>query len=355
MAAFEAVAVDTPLHLRPLLVPKPWGGRRLERFGKQLPADTMIGESWEVADLDPSATPVEDPVTRVVSGAHADRTLQELIASDRDGLLGDAPDLAGRFPLLVKVLDAREHLSVQVHPPASYVADHPEVSHKTESWVVLDADPDAELLIGIAPGVALSAVASAVGTPALVPMLRRVPAVPGEVHHLPAGTIHALAAGVMVAEVQTPSDTTFRVYDWIDKYDRPPRTLHLREALRALELGWEHNLETGPTGGAGSAGRTTVVAEADGSATTAAGTTVVDTPYYRIVRRHLDVAGTVPVERGTMRIVLVLAGVLQGDGFDQGLGPGGTIVLPAAWVGRLQADEQPVTWLEVTVPAKDDS
>lgn len=347
MAASEGSPVDAPLHLRPLFVPKPWGGRRLERFGKDLPADTMIGESWEVADLDPSATPVEDPVSRVASGPHAGRTLQELIASDRDGLLGDAPDLDGRFPLLVKLLDAREHLSVQVHPPADYVADHPEVSDKTESWVVLDAEPGADLMIGVAGGVTLSALASAVGTPALVPMLHRVPAVPGEVHHLPAGTLHALAAGVMVAEVQTPSDTTFRVYDWVDKYGRTPRTLHLREAMRSIELGWEHNL-TAPTVGAGRTAR-------PGSRLPAsrAGSTVVDTPDYRIVRRRLDAADAVSVGRGRMRVVLVVDGVLVVEGEDVPLAAGGTVVLPAAWRGSLRADAEPVTWLEVTVPSKD--
>lgn len=312
----------------------------------------MIGESWEVADLDPSATSVEDPVSRVASGLHAGRTLQELIAADRDGLLGDAPDLDGRFPLLVKLLDAREHLSVQVHPPPDYVADHPEVSHKTESWVVLDADPGVDLMLGVASGVTMSGLASAVGTPALVPMLRRVPAVPGEVYHLPAGTIHALPAGVMVAEVQTPSDTTFRVYDWVDKYGRTPRALHLREALRSIELGWEHNLDAAASSGAGSPGRAGAAA-GRGSRRRARGT-VIDTPHYRIGRRHLDAAGTRSVDRGTMRIVLVLDGVLRGDGFDHAIGSGGTIVLPAAWAGRLQADDEPVTWLEVTVPSKTD-
>lgn len=347
MGVREGSPVDLPLRLRPVLVPKPWGGRRLERFGRDLPPDTMIGESWEVADLDPSTTTVEDPVSRVVSGPHAGRTLQELIATDRDGLLGDAPDLDGRFPLLVKLLDAREHLSVQVHPPADYVADHPGVSHKMESWVVLDAEPGADLMIGVAPTVTLSALASAVGTPALVPMLRRVPAIPGEVHHLPAGTIHALAAGVMVAEVQTPSDTTFRVYDWVDKYGRPPRALHLREALRSIELGWEHNLAAVPSVDAGRATRAR-----SRSASSRAGSTVVDTPDYRIVRRHLDAADSVSGGRGRMRVVLVVDGVLQVDGEVGALGAGDTIVLPAAWRGSLWADAEPVTWLEVTVPSE---
>ncbi len=337
-----SVSVREPLHLTPLLVAKPWGGRRLERFGRSLPKDATIGESWEVADLDPGATSVADPVTRVASGPHAGRTLEELIAHDRDGLLGDAPDLAGRFPLLVKLLDAREHLSVQVHPPAAYVSEHPDAALKTESWVVIDADPGAELMIGVDDGVTLEALAAAVGTPAMVPLLRRVPAVPGEVHHLPAGTLHALTAGVMVAEVQTPSDTTFRVYDWTKEYDRAPRELHLEAALRCLERGWEHNLP--PTGHgahhtAGPAVQTPTV-------------TLVDTPEYRLVRHHLDAAGRRVVDPGILRVVLVLDGALHSHDLGHAVAAGGTVVLPAAWNGSLRAHGQPVTWLEATVPPR---
>lgn len=330
--------VSEPLHLTPLLVDKPWGGQRLRDLGRQVPDGATIGESWEVADLDTDTTAVAQPVTLVETGPHAGQSLQQLIALDRRGLLGDAPDLDGRFPLLVKLLDAHQHLSVQVHPPAAYVQDHPEVTAKTETWVVLDAEHDAELFVGVAPGVTLPMLATAVGTPGLVPLLGRVPAIPGEVHHLPAGTIHALTAGVLVAEVQTPSDTTFRLYDWTDKYGRIERDLHIGQGLRAVELSWEHNVAPArPQAAPGTAPATT--------------SAVVDTPDYRMTRQHLPASATTEITDDTMRVVLVLGGQLQGDGFDRALGAGDTVVLPAAWQGSLWTTGEATTWLETTVPS----
>lgn len=335
-----SATVREPLHLTPLLVDKPWGGQRLRDLGRQVPDDATIGESWELADLDTDATSVEQPVTRVATGPHEGRSLRELIALDRRGLLGDAPDLDGRFPLLVKLLDAHQHLSVQVHPPAAYVKHHPEVTAKTETWVVLDAEHDAQLFIGVAPGVTMTMLATAVGTPALVPLLGRVPAIPGQVHHLPGGTIHALTAGVVVAEVQTPSDTTFRLYDWTDKYGRVERDLHLAQGLRAVELSWEHNVAPARP------------QSAPDTTEPAATSAVVDTPHYRMTRRHLPVGDTTEIADETMRVLLVVDGQLEGDGFDRALTAGDTVLLPAAWRGSLRAVGEATTWLETTVPPR---
>lgn len=350
-----AHSVDAPLHLTPRLVAKPWGGRRLERFGRSLPAGATIGESWEVADLDPASTDVPDPVTRVASGPHAGRRLCELIARDRDALLGDAPDLAGRFPLLIKLLDAREPLSVQVHPPEGYVSEHPGVALKTESWVVMAAEPGSQLMIGLVGGVTADRLAATLGTPAMLPLLRHVPAVVGDVHHLPAGTIHALGGGVVVAEVQTPSDTTFRLYDWSGNAGRPGRDLHLEAGRRAIEIGWEHNLQPVVAPAAAGAPSAADPAAADVTVSSAAPTPssagmLVDTPHYRLDRHHLDVTAERPVDAGVMRVVQVLEGDLGGDGFSVRLRVGGTVVLPAAWSGTLRAVGGPVTWLETTIP-----
>lgn len=226
----------TPLQMRPVLAEKPWGGRRLADFGKQLPEGVAIGESWEVADLPVDAvTTVDDPRTRVHDGPHHGKALRDLIAEYGADFLGSAaPTPEGDFPLLVKMLDAREHLSVQVHPDAEYVAAHPEARLKTESWYVVDSSPEAHLYLGLRNGVERSDVASRMGTAAVAGLLERVPATPGDFHHLPAGLVHALGSGVLVAEVQTPSDTTFRIYDWEDRYDRPTRQMHATEALAAI-------------------------------------------------------------------------------------------------------------------------
>ena len=225
-----------PFTLEPVLVRKPWGGRRLEKYGKQLPEDVTIGESWEVADLpDNVASDTDDPRSRVSSGPLTGLSLREVIAVAGDELLGPVtPTSEGRFPLLVKLLDAREHLSVQVHPHEGFVANDPEARLKTESWYVVEADPGSVLFHGLASDSDLTSVRGAIGTPAIVPHLRTVEAVPGSFHHVPAGLVHSLGAGVMVAEVQTPSDTTFRLYDWTDEYGRAPRQMHHEQGAAAL-------------------------------------------------------------------------------------------------------------------------
>ncbi len=296
-----------PLLLDPVLVAKPWGGRRLDDLGADLPADGTWGEAWVVADLDPADTPQPDPTSRVRGGAHAGRSLAEVIAADRDGLLGPAADVGGRFPLLVKVLDAREHLSVQAHPPASLLATHPSARLKTESWVVVGADDGAELFLGLADGVTRDRVRAALGTPDLVPLLRAIPARVGDVFHVPAGIVHALGAGVVVAEVQTPSDTTWRLYDWTKEYERAPRDLHTGPGWEAVAATWAVNT-TRPEP-APSTGR------------------LVTTDHYTIDRVVPASGRPVPTPDGWPAVVMVLAGSLEADG--EVIGPGQVVVVPA--------------------------
>ncbi|MDH3500806.1 MAG: class I mannose-6-phosphate isomerase, partial [Acidimicrobiia bacterium] len=243
-----------PLTFEPIIVPKPWGGRRLERFGKELAPDGLFGESWEVADLPTDAvTSSEQTRSRVSGGADDGATLSDLISLHGSDLLGSARATErGDFPLLVKFLDAREHLSVQVHPTGDYVARHPGTWLKTESWCVVDADPGAVLYKGFRPGVTMEQVAQAAGTRDFVELLQAVDAVAGDFHHLPAGIVHALGAGVLVAEIQTPSDTTFRLYDWTDEYGRAPRPLHIGEGLDTVALDPDGAVTIAPLRGQGS-------------------------------------------------------------------------------------------------------
>ncbi len=307
-----------PLRLTPVLVEKPWGGRRLERLSRTLPPGAAVGESWEVADLDSTSTSVTDSATRVASGPHAGATLHDLIVRDPGAMLGDGWSDVARFPLLVKLLDAREALSVQVHPPQGYVADHPGSHVKTETWVVLDADPGAELLIGLVDGVTPDMLADVAGTPGMLHLLRRVPAVPGTVFHLPAGLLHALGEGMLVAEVQTPSDTTFRLYDWSAEYARPPRTLHLREGLECVRIAWEHNVAPPPSPAVDA-------------------TLLVDAPQYRLLRHPLAEGSRLRYPAGRARVLQVVEGRLGGEDLDGALGPVDAVVLPAAWSGTLHA------------------
>ena len=139
----------------------------------------------------------------------------------------------GDFPLLVKFLDARANLSVQVHPSAAYAQAHPDAHLKSEAWYVIDADADAAIYKGVKPGVTRDQLRDAIASGGVEDLLIRVPVKAGDCHYLPSGTCHALGGGILVAEVQTPSDTTFRVYDW----GRPDRQLHVEQALACIQLG----------------------------------------------------------------------------------------------------------------------
>lgn len=311
--------VDQPLQISAPLVAKPWGGRRLADWGRVLPDEGTWGESWDVSDLDPAATTQSDPASRVLGGPFDGQRLEDLIASHREDLLGASADVNGRFPLLVKTLDAREHLSVQVHPPAAWIHRDPTANLKTESWVVLDATPGAGMWIGLDHDVSAEQLHVSASTPAVTELLSWIPARPGAVHHLPAGVVHALGAGVMVAEVQTPSDTTFRLYDWTREYGRAPRDLHVDEALAAMEMAWQDNI-------APPAPR-----DPDDDATT-----IVSTPDYRLDRHRLSSGDVVAPAGGHARVVMVLEGTATLTGRESlSLSAGGVAVAPAAWIGEV--------------------
>lgn len=201
-------------------------------LGRTVGGDEPIGESWELADL-----PADVPGGRstIVRGPGRGGTLRDLMDADRRAVLGDArPAADGGFPLLIKLLDAGRDLSVQVHPTPSYAAKHPGARLKTESWFVMDADPGARLLLGFRPEFQPSPnpgdLRAAARDGRIVDMLQAVAATPGSCHTLPSGLCHALGGGILALEVQTPSDTTFRLYDW----DRDGRELHLDAAIACL-------------------------------------------------------------------------------------------------------------------------
>lgn len=228
-----------PLLFEPILLPKVWGGDRLARFGKKVAPGDTIGESWELADLAAtSASGAGGGAQRSVvrNGPLGGKTLHDLIDAWGDALLPrGARTPAGAFPVLIKFLDAREDLSVQVHPSPDYAAKHPEAHLKTECWYVLDAEPGALIYKGVREGVSRSIFEAALkrgDKESVLDCLALVPAIAGECHNLPSGTLHALGAGVLVAEVQSPSDTTFRVYDW----GRVGRELHIPQALECIDF-----------------------------------------------------------------------------------------------------------------------
>ena len=250
-AAEVPVSADVrpyPLLFHPVLMPKVWGGDRLTRFRKAVRVGDRVGECWEVADMPSTSASGAggEPVRSVIAnGPLAGRTLHEALAAWGVRLMGTARATpGGDFPLLVKFLDARENLSVQVHPSPAYATANPGAHLKTECWYILDAKPGAVIYKGFKPGVTRAMLAEAITlagrlarfdapgrTHPVVDLLASVPAIRGEMHDLPSGTVHALGAGVMVAEVQMASDTTFRLYDW----GRVGRALHIEESLACVD------------------------------------------------------------------------------------------------------------------------
>ncbi|MFA9479162.1 type I phosphomannose isomerase catalytic subunit [Phycisphaerales bacterium AB-hyl4] len=231
-----------PLTFEPIYKEKVWGGRSLERLGRTLPGgvDARIGESWELADLGTtSASGGGGGAARsiITNGPLAGQSLHDAITGEARALLGNLPlNEFGEFPLLLKYLDARQSLSVQVHPSPAYAAEHDDAFLKSEAWFIVDADPGAVIYKGVHEGVTpeqLRAALEVNDDEAVVPLLIETPVRPGDCHYLPSGTCHALGAGVLVAEVQTPSDTTFRVYDW----GRIGRELHVDQALACITFG----------------------------------------------------------------------------------------------------------------------
>jgi mannose-6-phosphate isomerase len=221
-----------PLTFEPQLRDYIWGGRNLERlYGRRLPPGP-VAESWEV-----SAHP-EAP-TRVLHGHWQGCTLPEVHAALGPALveeraLGDF--CGGRFPLLVKLLDAEQDLSVQVHPDDDYACQHEQGdTGKVECWYILHARPSVELIYGLAPGVDREGFVRAIHEGRVPETLARLPVRAGDCVFVPAGTLHAITAGTVLVEIQQNSDATYRVYDW-DRvgHDGRPRALHIEQALDVI-------------------------------------------------------------------------------------------------------------------------
>ena len=227
-----------PLTFQPIYKDKIWGGRNLERlYGRHLPAGQLIGESWELADL-------KEGVSVVANGPLAGRPLTELTRELGKALLGNAQPMPdGRFPLLLKLLDAEDILSLQVHPDEKAVKEiGPPAALKTECWYVLESRKGF-VYKGVKPGVTAEQFRQAVQQDNPADLCVRYDVKAGDFHYLPAGTVHALGSGVLVAEVQTPSDTTYRVSDW-----GRGREIHVEMSMRCIRFDLRDETPPGATG-----------------------------------------------------------------------------------------------------------
>jgi mannose-6-phosphate isomerase len=328
-----------PVVFEPIFKPKPWGGRELARlFAKQLPPYVPIGESWELADLPGNES-------RVARGPLAGTKLSELIEMWGRGLLGDAELLDGRFPLLIKFLDARERLSIQVHPRPRGDAlkpEYPGVKH--EAWYVIDADPGAALHIGLKPGVGPTEVRAAGSTPALAELHQPRAAEPGRCYYLPSGVPHALGAGIVVAEVQTPSDVTYRLYDWNRLgLDGQPRELHVEQALANIRYDVSEESIIQPRAPSDTA-------EGEAERLVSCERFVMD-----LVRFDVQHAPALPHGELAVWIVLSGDGVLASDRDRCDFKSGDVVLIPAESGNLSVRSEVPSKLLEVRVPSIEDA
>jgi mannose-6-phosphate isomerase len=221
-----------PLTFEPTLRDYLWGGRNLERlYGRRLPPG-ITAESWEISGH-PTAP------TRVAAGAWQGCTLPEVLEAMGEQLVGSrsrAMLALGRFPLLIKLLDATQDLSVQVHPSDTYALRNEGDLGKTEAWYILHAEPGATLIYGLARGTTRETFVEALRNQAVETQLHRLAVQEGDVLFVPAGTVHAIMAGIVAAEIQQNSDATYRVYDWGRvATNGDARPLHIDKALDVID------------------------------------------------------------------------------------------------------------------------
>ncbi len=311
-----------PLKFRPIYKQRIWGGQKLrEVFDKDLPPFEKIGESWELADL-----PNDKSV--IANGELAGQTLSSAIEKYAEEITGNE-DFSGPFPLLIKFLDAQDILSVQVHPDPETCRRMGKGEPKTECWYIISAEPGAVIYKGLKEGVTKEQFAEAIEEGNVADMLAKVSVEAGECHFLPAGTAHAIGPGLLIAEIQMPSDTTYRVFDWnrVDEAGKS-RELHIEEALESIHF---------DTSG-------------DSLSVTTMGR-LVDCEYFRIDKGHQGKDCELLLSPGPIRTLIIISGfgtILGTEGSSVEFMAGDTLFVPAVYEGVMRfADD--TQYLTVTI------
>jgi mannose-6-phosphate isomerase len=302
--------IAQPLRFNPVLKRLRWGGRRLGTvLGKTLGAEDDYAESWELSDHG-------DDQSVCSRGEFAGSTLGRLVQEHPSALLG-RHDHITRFPLLIKFLDACDRLSLQVHPKDAQAAEfRPGESGKTEAWVILEASPSARIFAGLQSGVSHDDLRLALEQGQIEACLHSFQAKTGQCVFVPAGTVHAIDAGVLLAEVQQSSDITFRLHDWGRLgIDRKPRPLHIGEALECIDF------DRGPI---------SPVLPQPAPLPTHVAEELVSCPYF-VMRRHATAAAFDVVPDKRFRIVMLLSGhgELESSLGAEPIRTGDTVLIPA--------------------------
>ena len=319
-----------PFTFRSIFKQRVWGGRELERlYQKPLPLGVPIGESWEISDR-------PGDVSVIANGPLAGKDLRWLMENHAADLLNGARSQRGRFPLLIKILDAQDKLSLQVHPPSARAFElggEP----KTEMWYVAKAAPGAELYVGLKRGVTRAEFEHKIKTGTVAECFHRVPVRAGDAMFLPSGRVHALGAGLVIFEIQQNSDTTYRVFDWNRLgLDGKPRELHVAQSLASIDF---NDFEP------------SLLPRAFVQQAAQEVRPLVRDPLFTAEAHQAGAGAQVPLQPNTMQIIALLAGQVQvcsGEGTVD-LKPGQFCLVPASLAGISLRTGTPATFLRVEV------
>jgi len=311
-----------PLKFKPIYKTRIWGGQKLrETFGKDIPPFEKIGESWELADL-------PDDKSVIANGELAGQTLNSVIQKYPKEITGNK-NFSGPFPLLIKFLDAEDILSVQVHPDRQACRRLGKGEPKTECWYIISATPESVIYKGLKKGVTKQQFAEAIKAGTVAELLAKVPVEAGQCHFLPAGTTHSIGAGLLIAEIQTPSDTTYRVFDFnrVDDTGKP-RPLHIKEALESINFDM-----------AGDELPVTTIGR------------LIDCEFFKVDKGHQAKNCEVLLPPGKMKTIVVLTGfgtILAAEANPVEFRAGDTLLIPAIYEGAIRfADD--TQYLTVTI------
>jgi len=304
-----------PFKFKPIYKELLWGGQKLrEFFGKDIPAGEKIGESWELADL-----PNDKSI--IANGELAGHTIGQAITKFPMEIMGDK-NFRGPFPVLIKFIDAKEVLSIQVHPDAQACQRTGSGVPKTEFWYILAAEKDAVIYKGLKKGVTKEEFSQAIRSGTVVELLDKIPVKKGQCYFLPGGTVHSIGAGILIAEIQTPSDTTYRIFDWnrVDAGGKP-RQLHITEAIASINF-------DNPA--------------ADHKATC---------KYFKVSKEQNAKDSLMPVRAGQMQTLIILkgSGVIESGGtISVKFTAGDTLLVPAVYEGKMKFFAE-TEYLKVTI------
>jgi len=311
-----------PLRFSPVYKDYLWGGSRIPKLYHRTQPDGICAESWEI-----STHP--DGATTIVNGPLAGKTLGELLPEHQTEMLGTRVK-GDDFPLLIKLIDAREKLSVQVHPNdanAAATGGDP----KTEMWYFLEGDSSGKIYCGLKPGIGKEDFLKAVEDKTFTDILQPVPVQKGAAVFVPGGRVHAIGSGCLILEIQQNSNATYRLYDWgRTGADGRPRDLHIDKALRVID--WENN---------------------DDPRCEINGTTIKSCDYFQLDRFELDAGRIFPTLGKSFHALFIPegSGIIHWDGGEEELSAGQSWLIPAG-LGEYEIipDRAPLTLLCVTVP-----